>query len=164
MRPGCPVCSDSMVKRAEWEKSLDILSLQLNSLSRGERKLHQPLPTHAWLILSPPRHTGYSKCCRRQRTAPLGARGETLPSRLSMLKQRGGMTEQDKGIIPCIRLEQGWGDYSTIDYYSAIFQLAGHPFLFTDDSKQLKIEITRQDVEPIGHDHFQRRLQGSQPI
>lgn len=142
-----PCMFSSMVKRAEWEKSLDILSLQLNSLSRGGKKTASTSSNSRVAYLISTQTHRIQPVLQTSKNGTTWSKGRNIALKTFYAGSVEGMTEQDKGIIPCIRLEQGWGDYSTIDYYSAIFQLAGHPFLFTDDSKQLKIEITRQDVE-----------------
>ncbi len=61
-----------------------------------------------------------------------------------------GMTQQDKAVSQCVKIsERGW--YGGVDYYidsqKAIKELAGHPYVFTNDDNRLKIEITEEPLQ-----------------
>lgn len=90
MRPGCPVCSGSMVKRAEWEKSLDILSLQLNSLSRGGKKTASTSSNSRVAYLISTQTHRIQPVLQTSKNGTTWSKGRNIALKTFYLRQRGG--------------------------------------------------------------------------
>lgn len=127
-----------------WEKALEKISRQLNIPSGA--KPAQTVNSGARVAYLISKHE-IQPILQKTSNGLTWTKGRNIALKSFKSGNTEAMTSQDMKLIPYIKVYSGWGgDIYSIDYRSALYALAGHPYLFSDDASRLKVEIT--EIQP----------------
>ena len=147
-----PLFAD-MARKPEWEKVLDRLVLQLGSSKKSNATVKSAARV-AYLINM--NDSSVRPILQKSASGASWTKGRNVALKTFADGKTEAMTPQDMKVASLIEMSEDWySGYLSVDYYipprKGIAALAGHPYVFTDDNRRLKIEITEIPLQLSVH-------------